>query len=377
MKRFHGIDGLRAWLAWTIVVSHIFLFTAANERFPALARIDNAAHQALLIFTIISGFVIAHLLLEKKEDYRTFIARRFLRIYPVYLICLIVGVFTTYLHLITFLPHPFGDYMPEPHLLTHETLSVWQHGVIPHLVAHLLLLQGAISNNVMDQSQYLFLGTAWSLSLEWQFYLVAPLIFLLLRDRWGRVLAAAVTVIAFVAYDQGRLGDFEAMSFLPGAGIYFAVGIATRFAVGKIDRVAVYPLAGVLVALGFIKMTHLLVPFIVWAAFVLWMLLDKPADKMSRTIKRIFSLAFDSRPARYLGELSYSTFLVHEPIMHFLGYVGIRLCGFGMMATTLLTLILSPLLILLSSMALRKYVELPAILYGKRLFKQPLRDKTV
>src|SRR5271170_5431360 len=102
MKRFHGIDGLRAWLAWTIVLSHIFLFTAVNHRVPVLARIDNAAHQAILIFTIISGFVIAHLLIEKKEAYVPFITRRFLRVYPVYIICFVAGIFTTYLHLETF-----------------------------------------------------------------------------------------------------------------------------------------------------------------------------------------------------------------------------------------------------------------------------------
>src|SRR5580704_7642457 len=117
MKRFPGIDGLRAWLAWTIVASHIFLFTAVNQRFPVLGKIDNAAHQAVLIFTIISGFVITHLLLEKKEAYLPYITRRFLRIYPVYVICFVIGIFTTYLHLETFLSHPFGSYMPEPELL--------------------------------------------------------------------------------------------------------------------------------------------------------------------------------------------------------------------------------------------------------------------
>ena len=377
MRRFHGIDGLRAWLAWTIVLSHIFLFTAANERVPVLARIDNAAHQAVLIFTIISGFVIAHLLLEKKEAYLPFLVRRFLRIYPVYIICLVAGIFTTYLHLETFLNHPFGDFIPEPHLLTNETISLDEHGVFPHFLAHLLLLQGAISNRILDQSQYLFLGTAWSLSLEWQFYLVAPLILFLVRGFWGSVALSLATVAGYYAYMQGWLGDFEAMSFLPGAGLYFAAGIATRLVIPKVPRIAAYPIAVVIIGLGFIIITHLLVPFIVWATFVLWMILDRPTDGISTRIKRILGYAFDSGPARYLGQRSYGTFLAHEPIMHFIGYVCIKQCGLGMLPTTLATLVLSPVLILLSSAVLYRYVEMPSINYGKRLFNEPLQDETV
>jgi peptidoglycan/LPS O-acetylase OafA/YrhL len=273
--------------------------------------------------------------------------------------------------------HPFGDYLPEPHLLTSEVISLGEHGVFPHLLAHLFLIQGAISNRILDQSQYMFLGTAWSLSLEWQFYLVAPLILFLVRGFWGAVVLSLITVAGYYAYNKGWLGDFEAMSFLPGAALYFAAGIATRLVVPKLPRLGAYPIAAVIIGLGFIKITHLLVPFIIWAVFVLWMVLDEPADGISIWIKGVLGYAFDSAPARYLGQRSYGTFLAHEPIMHFIGYICIKQCGLGMLPATLAALVLSPILILLSSMALYRYVETPAIVFGKRLFNEPLHDETV
>ena len=272
--------------------------------------------------------------------------------------------------------HPFGDYIPEPHLLTNEVISLHQHGVFPHLLAHLLLLQGAIPNNVMDQSQYLFLGTAWSLSLEWQFYLIAPLVLLLLRYNWGKVFVALITLAAYIAFDLGKLGQFEALSFLPGAGLYFGAGIATRLALPYLQRPGFYPLGAVILALGFIKITHLLVPFIIWGAFVTWMLMEKPKDGISKWVNRIFAGAFDSKTARTMGDLSYSVFLTHEPIQHTLGFICIKWLGLGMLGTTLAAFFISPILIILASILLRRHVELPLINYGKKLFREPLQDKT-
>src|SRR5579862_198970 len=125
MTHFRSIDGLRAWLAWIVVFSHITLYTATDVRVPVLEHtLDIAAMRAVSIFIIISGFVITHLLLEQRESYLPFITRRFLRIYPVYLICLGAGVFATRLHLAAFAGHPWGIYVPQPDLLAAEISSL-------------------------------------------------------------------------------------------------------------------------------------------------------------------------------------------------------------------------------------------------------------
>src|ERR1700743_625586 len=113
MKHFHGIDGLRAWLAWTVVFAHVFMLTAADIKWPALHRLSIAADHAVSVFIIISGFVITHLILEKKEKYIPYITRRFLRIYPVYFLCLFIGIYATWVHIDAFASHPWGDLTPR------------------------------------------------------------------------------------------------------------------------------------------------------------------------------------------------------------------------------------------------------------------------
>lgn len=370
MKHFRGIDGLRAWLAWTVVLSHLALQTAADTRIPALGALNSLASNAVKVFIIISGFVITHLLIERKERYVPYITRRFLRIYPIYLVCLVAGIFATYLHFAAFAGHPWGPWVPQPDLIAHETKSVQGHGLWWHLLAHVTLLHGAISNHVLDVSEYMFLGPAWSLSLEWQFYLVAPLVIYGLRSQSGRILVALATVLAYGAYRRGSLGDFIDPSFLPGAGLYFATGIATRAGLSKLPTLSTYPLALIILAAGLLLISHDLFPFVFWAAFVAWMRLDQPTDALSTGIGRALDRALDSRTAHFLGMRSYSTYLIHEPIIHALVYGCIRMFSLGMWQTIMATLILAPALTLLASVALYRAVEAPAIAYGKRLFNE-------
>ncbi len=65
-----------------------------------------------------------------------------------------------------------------------------------------------VPENVMPFAGTAFLGPAWSLSLEWQFYLVAPVLIGLLvwpphRHAHHAALAALVVHVAFTS---GKLG---------------------------------------------------------------------------------------------------------------------------------------------------------------------------
>jgi peptidoglycan/LPS O-acetylase OafA/YrhL len=371
MKHFRSLDGMRAWLAWSIVLFHMVLLTAADQWQPLLAHAYILSRVCVPCFLIISGFVITHLLLEKKERYLPYIARRFLRLYPLYFCCLGLGILATYLHFAAFADHPWGSYVPQPEVLSAELASSHGRQLELHLLAHLTMTHGLISNTVLPMSQYMFLGPAWSASLEWQFYVVAPLILFGLRTRRGQFALALITVAAFAAFQRGWFGVFYDPSFLPGGGIYFAAGILTRLAYPKLPTLSAYPAAVMILGGGLVLMAPALLPLFIWVAFIIWLRVEQASDPISRGIDRVANVALNSRIARYLGTRSYSTYLVHEPIINIIVYVCIRKYALGIGPTLAVIFITVPIVTLGASILLYRYVEAPCIAFGKRLFNDP------
>jgi len=234
-----------------------------------------------------------------------------------------------------------------------------------------MLLHGAIPNNILNMSEYMFVAPAWSLSLEWQFYLIAPMIIFLTRTHTKRILLASMSIAGYFAYTHGWFGGFSLPSFLPGAAPYFAMGVVTRLVIQKIPRITIFPTAVFIICVVFLMMAHALVPFFIWSVFITCMLLNEPTDNISKRIKLFYNYIFNSTPIKFLGERSYSTYLAHVPIIQLTCYVSIKIFALSVWPTFAIVAITTPLLTFLSSIILYKFVEAPAIACGKRLFNEP------
>jgi peptidoglycan/LPS O-acetylase OafA/YrhL len=80
-------------MSWWVVVGHVLAFAGFQENnVPSMIVVVMHGAYAVNVFMIMSGFVIAKLLADKNESYRLFITRRFLRIYPVFLVALAVAI---------------------------------------------------------------------------------------------------------------------------------------------------------------------------------------------------------------------------------------------------------------------------------------------
>src|SRR5688572_28994913 len=82
-ERFPAIEGLRAWLAMAVVASHLIQLSGLYLRNRPGALLYAGGSVAVLVFVIVSGFVITHLVLGKREPYKVYVGRRFFRLFPV------------------------------------------------------------------------------------------------------------------------------------------------------------------------------------------------------------------------------------------------------------------------------------------------------
>lgn len=363
MTWFSGLEGARGWLAWTVVIAHIAIQTGLAARYPVLLNLELLGDVAVRVFVILSGFVIYHLIVEKREPYAAYIVRRFMRIYPVYIICLIAGVVVTLATMAVVLP---PDWRPLPFI----ERTIRQMHAAPgelfyaNIAAHIPLAHGAIPNNVLYESQFFFLGPAWSLSLEWQFYLVAPLVAFLISRKWGAV-ALAVAVMAFaLAYKRGMFGEFILPSFLPGAAYLFAIGIISRIVLPKLVGLYDFSLAAVLVVAGLVLVDnkdnlHLAI----WAVIFCYIASE---GRTKGLVMNALPRALDSPQARWFGQRSYPTYLVHMPIIQALillaGWLGMSY--WGMVVTVSAA---SIVLTVIASDVLHRFAEKPGIRAGARI----------
>src|SRR6202012_4007187 len=116
-----------------------------------------------------SGLVISHSLTRFHGQPVPFLIARATRIFRVFLVVFTAAVAVS--------PWSCGyDDMPwiGPDAPARAIcVSHWPATWLPEIVAHLTMTHGLFPNLILPDIWVSFLGSAWSLSAEWQFYLLA------------------------------------------------------------------------------------------------------------------------------------------------------------------------------------------------------------
>ncbi|MBC7624915.1 MAG: acyltransferase [Aeromicrobium sp.] len=198
MKHIAIFDGLRGVLAlW------VFTFHVASISGFMLPKLFDGRH-AVSVFFVLSGFVISKLTMERNDSYYVFIVRRFFRLYPVYLVCLVIALL-------------FVNFGAMP-------INFDQKYTFEHVISHLFMAHGFFPIDVLPGADSAILNPAWSVSVEWQFYIIAPIFFMLLRSRsrWGLVIFVLAIVISKRFFSNFfNLGAASILSQIP----IFFIGI--------------------------------------------------------------------------------------------------------------------------------------------------------
>jgi exopolysaccharide production protein ExoZ len=288
--RLLAMEGLRG-----LAVSLVFLVHYASLVEPwitqstQLLALSHALHSigntGVDLFFVLSGYLIYGTLIAREKPFGSFMARRIERIYPTFLV-----VFVLYLALSAVFPR-------ESKLPDGAGPTAW------YLLQNLLLLPGIFPIEPL-------ITVAWSLSYEVFYYLAIPLIIGVasLRRRTARVrvrffiAVALVMVLGFLAWG----GPVRLLMFVAGIFLFEALqagfGKAGAGALGLLALISglllmlvPFPFAGGLV----LRVSLLAITFFV----VCFVCLGNPGAGFSR--------AMTWRPLRWLGNMSYSYYLLH------------------------------------------------------------------
>jgi peptidoglycan/LPS O-acetylase OafA/YrhL len=315
---FPEITGLRFYLALWVAAGHALQLSGFLKRSNPLFAFLHDNNSAVILFMIVSGFVITHLLTVKQEAYGPYIVRRFWRLFPAFLVGSIIGywVLADWVGIVR-LASWSGMAGWREYAASIEEIAAQSHGnPIPHSLLHLTMLHGLVPNEVLDRAAMTFLPAAWSISLEWQFYLVAPLVIASLTSRRLFIAVAGAALGLLLAYKRGWLGTYDIGGSLLGSSYWFAIGIASRLLFERLCARRVSPYTAIPAAwLLIVGLSDKPLPLLIWAAFYILMLWDEP----NSPLRRAFAIATTSRPVVLLGEASYSLYLIHRPIQVLVG----------------------------------------------------------
>lgn len=164
-SRIAELDGVRAIAIWMVMLMHVLVEYSHPKMHAVVGVIVGHGWLGVDLFFVLSGFLITGILLDSKSKpgyFKTFYARRFFRIMPLYFV--MVAIWTIFYR-------GYGSYF----LLS----SVFMANLAPTF--HIRMPTGP--------------STLWSLAIEEQFYLMWPLLVLLLNRRKLAVLAASIVVV--------------------------------------------------------------------------------------------------------------------------------------------------------------------------------------
>jgi peptidoglycan/LPS O-acetylase OafA/YrhL len=311
MKKFQATEGLRGILAWAVVFSHLVYFANIyGHGFGSL--IAHLGRPAVLVFVIISGFVITHVIVERPEPYLGYLTRRFMRIFPLFAITSVVGYFACDAQVVSLAQVAYSD-DPEDFLsLVNGIASSNHQNLWMHVLAHLTMLHGAISDGVLPFSAYAFNIPAWSISLEWQFYVVAPFALMIVVRRQLLVPAAIILAALEVAFRARLFGHFYQPSFLPAATTYFAIGIACRLIYPSIAGSTRYPIGlSALIVIMLIPIADVPIACVmIWMLVYLGLVVGRKEGSASFYV-RVQRGLLENPLVLYFGSRSYSIYLTH------------------------------------------------------------------
>lgn len=348
---FPELDGLRFFAVSSVFIAHFS---------PTLGKYGDWGNIGVRLFFVLSGFLITAILLRTRltieagattrlPALRTFFVRRIFRLWPLYFLCL-------------FLAYAWGVQGTESSLWWHVSFTtnhyIFLHQHWPDLLSHL-----------------------WSLSVEQQFYIIWPLIVLLVPITWfpwiNFALIVAGPLSRALLLATGTTEPAFTMVLLPSCLDFFAIGglVAWNLQRGshaQLKRpllVLLITVLAVWIILGSILKSNQVQPasWVVYDASIqaigfgalIQYLVFNPQNPLTPVLRL--------RGFVYLGQISYGLYIYHN-FMHRLGPTLLRrLTGHNYFSNEAVHVIYLSSLSILTAVCSYHFFEQPLRRLGRRL----------
>ncbi len=296
--RFRALDGLRGLAVLIVLLSHT---SNQNLYFHEALDFKRIGHIGVYLFFVLSAYLLDRQIINAflKNDsmvpyWKNYFLRRFLRIYPLFFIALLIHFLFTHFGVITVIKDP------------------------KDIFDHLFLLKGE--------------SVFWSIPVEFKYYLVSPFIIWACRNifRWNMYLIVMMILLLIIASTLLELkthqSDISTIKYLP----VFLVGtLISIFEVRRgnifnnISYIRIFDFLG-LVSLTVVILTFpvILVEYFHFRSIsqdplffifyaTMWGLLLISGKQSQGIIKQLLELKF----LRFIGKISFSIYLLHMPLL--------------------------------------------------------------
>jgi peptidoglycan/LPS O-acetylase OafA/YrhL len=378
--RIVALDGLRGCACLFVLMHHCFTGIAPP---PTNSALIHAAWNIMAVFFlsgvdlfyVLSGFLVGGLIIDhhRSQNFlKIFFIKRACRILPLYYLLVISYiVLPTLLTKLGILGTWANDWLLE------RPLPTW---------SYLTFLQSYMMG-LADASGPKWLAITWSVSVEEQFYLLMPIIFLILGSRAAALIAVAgllvAPIIRFLLFE--KVGFYAGYMLFPGRmdtilwGVLLAFlvrstvfkSLSNRYSVlmliaaGSAFSIVAAGNLGLVSAPEFSRFTALAIFYFI----VIWSIVENKLSLLNKILQTRF--------LTFTGLISYAAYMVHQLVngmVHGLVFSSKPTMDSGAKFAASL---LSVLIVYAIATFSYKYFESPILNYGKKIkYGSPNKSET-
>jgi peptidoglycan/LPS O-acetylase OafA/YrhL len=300
------LDGLRG----IAILAVVFYHCENRLTYPALHKIVEWGWAGVNLFFVLSGFLITGIILDSRDDphfFRNFYARRSLRIWPVYVLLLLL--------VFVLVPLVFNGFWAAAYETRH---APWPYLVLFVQNLFVLTLPGTI-------------GPTWSLAIEEQFYVAwAPLARFVRNHHLIVALLLVIVASPFLrAANHGAFTPTHTLIHLDGLAFGSLIAVALRtfdWAASTFRRISLGAIVVAVPVLAYLLYFGSAFSDSFLAMFFAGMLLLALTTSGSRGV---YNRALTVSPLRFYGRISYGLYMIHILTFTLIGAFDERMNVYG------------------------------------------------